>query len=163
MSVYLKFLEALYGITKKMRTEGMLSIAKHLNSPERSPFFSGIVERQPEATFLLDSLHMLIAEVKLDELTFYMDGYRNRLISHDKADVHLVNLVFRTVWAIAHGGWDPVMCTEYGRATIPKEQSMTRKGWVDYCNELEVERTQTNVAWGDMLDEINKIAATRRN
>lgn len=141
-----------------MRTTGSLSIVKHLNAPERSPFFSKIAGQQPEMDFLADALHMVVSDVKLDELVFYMEGYRSRLVTHEKADIHLTNLIFRTIWAIAHSSWDPLRCTEYGRAVIPKVSSVTRAEWIDRCNKLEIDRTQSSAEWGTMLDEIRQAA-----
>ncbi len=152
---YLLLLETLYAVAKKIRIDGVKAIVKHVDDPLRSLFFSAAMAQEPAATgFMCDSLHMLATGVTLDELTFYMEGHRHRLISSDKADTHLVNMVFRTVWAIAHNGWDPIACTEFGRAAIPAAQAMGRKEWVGYCNSLEIERTQTNINWDALLKEI---------
>ncbi|HEX8961629.1 MAG TPA: hypothetical protein VF801_01390 [Rhodocyclaceae bacterium] len=155
MNRYLLLLETLYAVAKKTRVDGLKSLVKHLDDPARSLFFSAAMAQEPAATaFMCDSLQMVAAGMSLDEVTFYMDGYRLRLISADKADSHLVNLVFRTVWAIAHSGWDPIACTEFGRAAVPAAQSMGRKEWIAYCNSLEIERTQTNINWDALLKEI---------
>lgn len=155
MNRYLLLLETLYAVAKKTRIDGLKSLVKHLDDPMRSLFFSAAMAQEPVAAgFMCDALQMIAAGMSLDELTFYMEGHRLRLISADKADTHLVNLVFRTVWAIAHPGWDPVTCTEFGRAAIPAAQSMSRKEWIAYCNSLEVERTQTNINWDALLKEI---------
>jgi hypothetical protein len=152
---YLLLLETLYAVAKKTRIDGLKSLIKHLDDPQRSLFFSAAMAQEPAATsFMCDALQQVAAGLSLEELTFYMEGHRLRLISSDKADTHLVNLVFRTVWAIAHPGWDPVACTEFGRATIPAAQSISRKEWIAYCNSLEVERTQTNINWDALLKEI---------
>lgn len=156
MNDYQLFLDTLYRIAKKLRVDGVNSIVKHLNAAERSALLAGIAGKGPAAAFLCDSLNMLVAGLSLEELTFYMDGYRHRLITHDKADIHLVNLVFRTVWALAHSNWSPEMCTEFGRATIPGVHSWTRKEWLAHCEDLEVERTRTNVNWDRMLEEIKQ-------
>jgi flagellar motor component MotA len=152
---YLLFLETLYAVAKKTRVEGLKSIVKHTDDPSRSLFFSAAMAEEPTVTsFMCDALQMVAGGVSLDEVTFYMEGHRHRLISSDKADTHLVNLVFRTVWAIAHGNWDAITCTEFGRATIPAAHSMSRKEWIAYCNSLEIERTQTNINWDALLKEI---------
>ena len=156
MNDYLLFLETLYRAAKKMRIDGPRSIVKHLNSPAKSRILLPVAEKLPVAPFMFDSLQMLAAGLSLEELTFYMDGYRHRLIAHEKADVHLVNLVFRTVWAIAHVGWEPIMCTEFGRATIPAAMSLPRSEWLDHCNSFEVDRTQTVSNWDLMLEEMSK-------
>lgn len=163
MNDYLLFLETFYRAAKKIRIDGLNSLVKHLDEPARSPIFSAVAAKPTEAAFMLDALHMLVAGLSLDELAFYMDGHRHRLISHDKADVHLVNMVFRTVWAIAHSSWDPVMCTEFGRATVPASRSLSRQDWAKYCYDLEVERTQTNVDWDKMIEEINRNKAAEND
>lgn len=159
MNRYLLLLETLYAVAKKARVEGVKSLLKHLDDPARSLVFSAAMAQEPLVTaFMCDSLHALATGISLDELTFYMEGHRHRLISSDKADAHLVNLVFRSVWALAHQGWDPLTCTEFGRATIPAAQSMSRKEWIAYCNSLEIERTQTNINWDALLKEIKPAA-----
>lgn len=155
MNRYLLLLETLYAVAKKTRIEGMKSLVKHLDDPARSLIFSAAMAQEPAVTaFVCDALQMVAAGLAIDDLTFYMEGHRHRLISSDKADTHLVNLAFRTVWAIAHPGWDPAMCTEFGRATIPATQAMSRKDWAAYCKNLELERTQTNLNWDALLKEI---------
>lgn len=154
MDHYLSFLEVLYLVTKRMRLRGASSIVKHLDAPQNSPILAPIADKLPEAAFMIDSLRMVAAGLSVEELTFYMDGYRHRLITHDKADLHLISLIFRTVWAIAHSSWDPVMCTEFGRATIPAAKSLSRKDWEMRCSGLELEQTKLNVNWGQMLNEI---------
>jgi hypothetical protein len=152
---YLLLLETLYAVAKKTRVEGLKSIVKHVDDPARSLFFSAAMAEEPAVTgFLCDALQMVAAGMSLDDVTFYMEGHRHRLISSDKADTHLVNLAFRTVWAIAHSNWDAITCTEFGRATIPAAHSMSRKAWIAYCNSLEIERTQTNINWDALLKEI---------
>lgn len=65
--------------------------------------------------------------------------------------------VFHTVWALAHGGWDPATCTEFGRATTATAHSPSRNEWGRRCNSREFERTQTNnVNWDQMIEEINR-------
>lgn len=157
MNDYLLYLETLYLATKKIRLRGPKSIVRHLEEPSNSPIFGPLAGKGPEADFMIDALMMVAAGLSIDEVTFYMDGYRHRLITQDKADVHLVQLVFRTVWAIAHSDWDPVTCTEFGRSTVPLAKSMKRKDWADHCNDLELERTQANVNWDQMVSEINRM------
>ncbi|RTL51193.1 MAG: hypothetical protein EKK46_12590 [Rhodocyclaceae bacterium] len=154
MDTYIVFLETLYRVTKKLRTSGAQSFVKHLENPEKSRILVPITSHAPVSTFVIDALHMIQAGMSLEDLTFYMDGYRSRLVSYDKADIHLVNLVFRTLWAIAHNNWDPILCTEFGRATIPSQVGMTRKKWIAHCNNLEVDKTLTNINWDQMLEEI---------
>lgn len=157
MNDYLLFLDTFHLVAKKIRVEGLNAILKHLDDPARSPILAGTAARPIEAAFMIDALRMLVAGLSIDELAFYMDGHRHRLISQDKADVHLVNMVFRTVWALAHGGWDPATCTEFGRATIPTAHSLSCNEWVRRCNSREFERTQTNnVNWDQMIEEINR-------
>lgn len=156
---YLLILETLYAVAKKTRVDGLKTLVKHLDDPKRSLIFSSAVMQEPAVTaFMCDALHMVAAGMSLDDLTFYMEGHRHRLISSDKADTHLVNLVFRTVWAIAHNSWDPITCTEFGRAAIPAAQSMGRKEWIAYCNSLEIERTQTSINWNELMKEIKPSA-----
>jgi hypothetical protein len=152
---YLLLLETLYAVAKKTRIEGLKSLSKHLDDPIRSLIFSAAMAEEPVVTsFMCDALAMMSAGLVLDDLTFYMEGHRHRLISSDKADTHLVNVVFRTVWAIGHASWDAATCTEFGRAAIPRAQSMTRKEWVSYCTSIELERTHTNLNWDALLKEI---------
>lgn len=113
----------LYGILRKIRYEGLLSVESLAESPEQTPLLAPILG-EPDQVFLCDSLSVIInGATEPEQYAFYA---RNALTS-DKA-----MFLYSSLW-ISLSGCSSEMAIEFGRQSLGAKAPFSRaelKEWM---------------------------------